>query len=240
VSDTTGDAQDRYISIFEAARILRVSLERITWFIATVQISSIKNPRNKSDKLVSLRDVHRLRNSPHLLARQIIYTLIDPLYNTVRYVGQTSEPQTRFLQHMNADSSNPAKDKWIRTLKKKGLQPRLEVLEGVDGPAEAVNDREWYWIEYFVSKGAKLTNILINTYATAPHATARLVIDGEEWVTLKEAVERLRGENIKADHHKISRLVNKGIVQARDNPLDTRVRLVNFHELRAVFKEYSK
>ncbi len=83
---------------------------------------------------------------------------------------------------MNADSSNPAKDKWIRNLKKKGLQPRLEVLEGVDGPAEAVNDREWYWIEYFVSKGAKLTNILINTYATAPHATARLVIDGKEWV----------------------------------------------------------
>ena len=53
MSDTTGDAQDRYISIFEAARILRVSLERITWFIATGQISSIKNPRNKSDKLVS-------------------------------------------------------------------------------------------------------------------------------------------------------------------------------------------
>lgn len=62
---------------------------------------------------------------------------------------------------MNGDSSNPAKDKWIRDLKKKGLQPRMEVLEGMDGPAEAVNDREWYWIEYFLSKGAKLTNLLI-------------------------------------------------------------------------------
>ena len=114
MSDTTGGAQDSYISLFEAARLLRVSLERITWFIATGQISSIKNPRNKSDRLVSLRDVYGLRNSPHLLAR------------------------------------------------------------------------------------------------------------------------------MKADHHKISRLVNKGIVQARDNPLDTRVRLVNFNALQAVFREYNK
>jgi hypothetical protein len=76
VSDTTGDPQDSYISLFEAARLLRVRLERITWFIATGQISSIKNPRNKSDRLVSLRDVYGLRNSPHLLARRIIYALI--------------------------------------------------------------------------------------------------------------------------------------------------------------------
>ena len=71
MSDTTGDAQDSYISLFEAARLLRVSLERITWFIATDQISSIKNPRNKSDRLVSLRDVYGLRNSPHLLGTEL-------------------------------------------------------------------------------------------------------------------------------------------------------------------------
>ena len=71
MSDTTGDAQNRYISLFEAARLLRVSLERITWFIATSQISSIKNPRNKSDRLVSLRDVYGLRNSPHLLGTEL-------------------------------------------------------------------------------------------------------------------------------------------------------------------------
>ncbi len=88
MSDTTGDAQDSYISLFEAARLLRVSLERTTWFIATGQISSIKNPRNKSDRLVSLRDVYGLRNSPHLLARRIIYALIDPLENTVPRVAQ--------------------------------------------------------------------------------------------------------------------------------------------------------
>lgn len=100
MSDTTGDAQDSYISIFEAARILRVSLERITWFIATDQISSIKNPRNRSDKLVSLRDVYGLRNSPHLLARRIIYALIDPL-ESHRSVYRTDKrtPNSLFAAH---------------------------------------------------------------------------------------------------------------------------------------------
>ncbi len=60
----------------------------------------------------------------------------------------------------------------------------------------------------------------------------------EEWVTMKEAVERLQAENIQTGRNKISRLASRGIIQTRDNPLDARVRLVNLVELRALFEKY--
>ena len=55
----------------------------------------------------------------------------------------------------------------------------------------------------------------------------------EEWVTIQEAADRL-----KVRRNKISRLVSRGVIQTRDNPLDARVRLVDLNELRALFEKY--
>jgi DNA-binding MarR family transcriptional regulator len=55
----------------------------------------------------------------------------------------------------------------------------------------------------------------------------------EEWVTMTEAANRLG-----VKRNKISRLASKGVIQTKDNPLDARVRLVNFTELRALFDQY--
>jgi hypothetical protein len=55
----------------------------------------------------------------------------------------------------------------------------------------------------------------------------------EEWVTIQEAASRL-----KVRRNKISRLVSRGVIQTRDNPLDARVRLVNLNELRTLFETY--
>lgn len=55
----------------------------------------------------------------------------------------------------------------------------------------------------------------------------------EEWVPMSEAARRL-----KVRVSKISRLASKGHIETRDNPLDERVRLVNFNELRALFDKY--
>lgn len=60
----------------------------------------------------------------------------------------------------------------------------------------------------------------------------------EEWVTMTEAAERLRDENIQIGRNKISRLASRGIIKTKDNPLDARVRLVNLHELREIFKQF--
>ncbi len=67
MSETTSDAQDKYISIDKAVRLLCVRFERITWFIATGLLTSKVDPRDRGRKLVSLQDVQSLRNSPHLL-----------------------------------------------------------------------------------------------------------------------------------------------------------------------------
>ncbi len=60
----------------------------------------------------------------------------------------------------------------------------------------------------------------------------------EEWVTITDASERLQEEHIRVGRNTISRLSKRGVIQTKDNPLDTRVKLINFHELRALFKEY--
>ena len=60
----------------------------------------------------------------------------------------------------------------------------------------------------------------------------------EEWVTIQEAVERLKAERLKVNRNKISRLAGRGSIQTRDNPLDARVRLVDLNEIRALFEKY--
>jgi hypothetical protein len=110
VSDTTSDAQGKYISIDKAVRLLNVSFERITWFIATGRLAWKRDPRDGNRKLVSMRDVQLLRNSPHLLAPWIIYALVDPRDNAVRYVGRVYEPQIRLKAHIKDEyAANPAK-----------------------------------------------------------------------------------------------------------------------------------
>ena len=60
----------------------------------------------------------------------------------------------------------------------------------------------------------------------------------EEWVTIQEAVERLKAERLRVNRNKISRLASRGSIQTRDNPLDARVRLVDLNEIRALFEKY--
>ena len=153
------DGADSYISISKAMSILNVSFERITWFIATGKLSSIRNPKDRSEKIVLLRDVQHLLNSSHLLAKWIIYALIDPRNDTIRYIGQTKEPQVRLRSHITGDAViNPEKTRWLRELEKRGLQPCMEVIEGVNGSLGDVIERERYWIRYYTYQGFELLN----------------------------------------------------------------------------------
>ncbi len=55
----------------------------------------------------------------------------------------------------------------------------------------------------------------------------------EEWVTIQEAARRLNvGRNT------ISRLISRGVIKTKDNPLDARVKLVNLNELRTIFEQF--
>ncbi len=51
-----------------------------------------------------------------------------------------------------------------------------------------------------------------------------------QWMSMRQAAKRLG-----VSPNKISRLAEKNRIKTRDNPLDERVRLVDFSELQALF-----
>lgn len=51
-----------------------------------------------------------------------------------------------------------------------------------------------------------------------------------QWMSMRQAARRLG-----VSPNKISRLAEKNRIKTRDNPLDERVRLVDFNELQALF-----
>ncbi len=57
----------------------------------------------------------------------------------------------------------------------------------------------------------------------------------EQWMSMRTAAKRLG-----VSTNKISRLASKGRITTRDNPLDERMRLVDFNELRTLFESAPK
>jgi transposase len=57
----------------------------------------------------------------------------------------------------------------------------------------------------------------------------------EQWMSMRTAAKRLG-----VSANKISRLASKGRITTRDNPLDERMRLVDFNELRTLFESAPK
>jgi group I intron endonuclease len=86
-----------------------------------------------------------------------IYTLSHPITKEVRYVGKTiNELSKRLSQHL-CDKRINKKVSWIKSLKKQGLTPEIELLE-------TINDNDWkneeiFYIGYFKMIGFKLVNM---------------------------------------------------------------------------------
>lgn len=89
----------------------------------------------------------------------LIYALIDPVTNVVRYIGQSANGLARARAH-----SVPANlqvrirsDRWVERLLQQGLKPLVEVVERCD--VTALNDRERWWIAFGRAWGCDLTNL---------------------------------------------------------------------------------
>lgn len=85
------------------------------------------------------------------------YVLADPRDGQVRYVGVTWNPEKRLKGHLtNAHSGRITKCKgWLRGLIDGGFKPVMHVIE--EGITDW-DDAERFWIAYFRSIGADLTN----------------------------------------------------------------------------------
>lgn len=95
-----------------------------------------------------------------------IYILTEPNGKTVRYVGQTIDPQRRLRSHLFPGASGrfgvgPQKTKWILDLRKKKLMPRMFVIEVV--PAGEELETEQKWIDFYNSDGRQTLNGLDKT-----------------------------------------------------------------------------
>jgi hypothetical protein len=91
----------------------------------------------------------------------IVYALIDPRTNDVRYVGKTIRTAQRRLRRHLAESylaADTHKDRWLVTLRHVGLEPRIEVLERCESLHELA-DAERRHIAAQRATGAPLTNL---------------------------------------------------------------------------------
>lgn len=87
-----------------------------------------------------------------------LYTLSDPITNEIRYVGKTIQSlNCRLATHKcrNRNIKNHT-EAWIKSIKNKGLFPKIELLDIVD-ISNWINEEKFY-ISYLKSLGIKLTN----------------------------------------------------------------------------------
>jgi len=84
-----------------------------------------------------------------------IYGLADPMTGHLRYIGKTVNLGRRLHDHLRATDRSHRTD-WVHSLLTRGLQPEIFAIEEV---SEANwQEAEQFWIGYFRSIGADLTN----------------------------------------------------------------------------------
>ncbi len=93
------------------------------------------------------------------LKEYILYVLIDPTTNEIRYVGQTSMKLYRRLAcHISKREKTYKKD-WINSLLTKNLKPIIQEVCKFYSQDE-VNTEEINLINEYKNKGIRLTNLV--------------------------------------------------------------------------------
>jgi group I intron endonuclease len=88
----------------------------------------------------------------------LIYTLSHPTTGDVRYIGQTSKSlENRLIRHLYEARQNKCyRHRWIISLIKLGLTPKIELLDHCE--TFQWSETERYWISMFKFWGFKLVN----------------------------------------------------------------------------------
>src|SRR6266852_11791 len=88
----------------------------------------------------------------------VVYVLIDPRDDVVRYVGITDQTTNRRLnQHLKCTDGNNEKSEWINALMAVGMKPKIKTIEEGLTLQEA-NERETYWIKHYLTENTPITN----------------------------------------------------------------------------------
>lgn len=93
----------------------------------------------------------------HKKTEYLVYRLIDPRNDIVKYVGITKDIQTRLRKHLSP-KSRTLKNNWIKSLISKGLTPICQVIDS-SNDRESINEKEKYWIIKHKEWGFDLLNM---------------------------------------------------------------------------------
>lgn len=88
---------------------------------------------------------------------RIVYGLIDPASDELRYVGKSINGMRRAKVHVYRKNEKGHCGNWVRSLRAQGLRPDILVIETLETDVE-LDDAERFWIAYFRMIGARLTN----------------------------------------------------------------------------------
>lgn len=87
-----------------------------------------------------------------------VYGLKDRRNDEIFYIGMSTDPYSRYGEHIAVRRSTSPKSKRILDMRKDGLMPELIIFEQNIELSNALN-REQYWIEHHLALGTPLTNI---------------------------------------------------------------------------------
>lgn len=152
----------------------------------------------------------------------LIYALVDPRNNQIRYIGKTMRTAHRRLRRHLArcylDEANTHKNRWLRQLLAFGLEPQILVLETCTSAID-LSAAERRHIAAYRTSGARLTN-------ATPGG------DGGGWKHTPESREKLRrahtGKKKSAEHLASLRASQIGRITSEE----TRVKLRAAHRAR--------
>lgn len=91
--------------------------------------------------------------------RLIVYGLVDPRSDELRYVGKSTSGLIRPRSHFCPSNltERTHKGHWVKSLVTVGLRPQIVILEEVPEDA-SLNEAEEFFIAYFRFLGCRLTN----------------------------------------------------------------------------------
>lgn len=122
--------------------------------------------QSENDDLIKIKELKKSKFAYFLIPekdkRFIIYFLIDPRTNEVRYVGKSTKGRQRYKDHIRSFESKREehfhKSRWMKELKNLNLQPIFELVE-IYKTKEELSEAEQFYISYLRFLGVNLTNL---------------------------------------------------------------------------------
>ena len=93
---------------------------------------------------------------------KLIYALCCPVTEEVHYNGKSTSALIRPMQHLSNSHSEKIKQ-WVSDLKELNYSPKIKIIEYVF-PFDDINNRERYWVQYYLNNG----NLLLNEALITP------------------------------------------------------------------------